>query len=198
MEGTQAFGALGKAIGDRLQAAGKKVPYLRGLEQASLEELKSLCASLATYGGTALFHMQGVTPEAGQVCCPPVTITIGQADLEQAVESLTTPTRRRWILSAWAARTSRYTRSSGWHSCCKVSQVRGEFWITTARPIKQIADRMGYTAGHRSQRGQVRRRYLLRGRPDPGTLPRHGDRQRQSLLLCQLKTPLQNAVQTVR
>ena len=24
-------------------------------------------------------------------------------------------------------------------------QVRREFWITTARPIKQIADRMGYT-----------------------------------------------------
>lgn len=24
-------------------------------------------------------------------------------------------------------------------------QVRGEFWITTARPIKQIADRIGYT-----------------------------------------------------
>ena len=67
VEGTQAFGALGKAIGDRLQAPGRRCLTSAGIEQASLEELKALCASLATYGGTALFHMQGVTPEAGQV-----------------------------------------------------------------------------------------------------------------------------------
>jgi len=59
--GTHYFGALGKAIGDRLQGKGQ-VAYVRGVTSANLEELKSFCASLATYGGAALFHMQGVTP----------------------------------------------------------------------------------------------------------------------------------------
>ena len=46
------FGALGKAIGDRLQAQGvRPVPYISGIEEASLENLKSFCASIATYGG---------------------------------------------------------------------------------------------------------------------------------------------------
>ena len=45
----------------------KKVPYIRGVPGASLEELKSFCASLATYGGVALFHMEGITPEVCRV-----------------------------------------------------------------------------------------------------------------------------------
>ena len=63
LEGTHDFGALGKAIGEQMQVAGQQsVPYIWGIERASLEELKSFCASLATYGGAALFHMPGRHP----------------------------------------------------------------------------------------------------------------------------------------
>ena len=41
----------------------KKIPYIKGVSSATVEELKSFCASVATYGGTALFHMEGITPE---------------------------------------------------------------------------------------------------------------------------------------
>jgi predicted aconitase len=145
VEGTQAFGALGKAIGDRLQAAGKKVPYLRGVEQASLEELKALCASLATYGGTALFHLQGLTPEAGQVTLPADAISIQPADLEQAVDSLNDadPDEVDFVSLGCPHLSLREVRRLA--ELLQGRQVRGEFWITTARPIKQIADRMGYT-----------------------------------------------------
>jgi len=145
MEGTHAFGALGKAIGDRLQASGKKVPYLRGIEQASLEELKALCASLATYGGTALFHMQGITPEAGQVTQPTDAISIRQADLKQAIESLNDadPDEVDFVSLGCPHLSLREVRRLA--ELLQGRQVRGEFWITTARPIKQMADRMGYT-----------------------------------------------------
>ena len=69
LEGTSDFGALGKVIGEHIQAS-KSVPYILGIKSATLEELKSLCASLATYGGAALFHMAGITPEAGQYTPP--------------------------------------------------------------------------------------------------------------------------------
>ncbi len=143
--GSQAFGALGKAVGDRLQAAGKKVPYLRGLEQASLEELKALCASLATFGGTALFHMQGVTPEAAQMALPADSIPIGPADLEQALESLNDadPAEVDFVSLGCPHLSLREVRRLA--ELLQGRQVRGEFWITTARPIKQIADRIGYT-----------------------------------------------------
>jgi predicted aconitase len=145
VEGTQAFGALGKAIGDRLQAAGKKVPYLRGVEQASLEELKALCASLATYGGTALFHLQGLTPEAGQVTLPADAISIQPADLEQAVDSLNDAEPDEVDFVSLGCPHLSLSEVSRLAELLQGRQVRGEFWITTARPIKQIADRMGYT-----------------------------------------------------
>jgi predicted aconitase len=145
MEGTHAFGALGKATGDRLQAAGKKVPYIQGVEQASLEELKALCASLATFGGTALFHMQGITPEAGQVRQPTDAISIRQADLEQAIESLNDadPDEVDFVSLGCPHLSLREVMRLA--ELLQGRQVRGEFWITTARPIKQMADRMGYT-----------------------------------------------------
>jgi predicted aconitase len=145
VEGTQAFGALGKAIGDRLQAAGKKVPYLRGLEQASLEELKALCASLATFGGTALFHMQGVTPEAGLVTPPDEAISIQPADLQQAVESLNDADPAEVDFVSLGCPHLSLREVARLAELLQGRQVRGEFWITTARPIKQIADRVGYT-----------------------------------------------------
>ncbi len=145
MDGTQAFGALGKAIGDRLQATGKKVPYMQGIEQASLEELKALCASLATYGGTALFHMQGITPEAGLVALPADVITLGPADLEQAVESLNDAGPDEVDFVSLGCPHLSLREIAHLAELLQGRQVRGEFWITTARPIKQIADRMGYT-----------------------------------------------------
>jgi phosphomecalonate degydratase large subunit len=145
VEGTQAFGALGKAIGDRLQAAGKRVPYMRGLQQASLEELKALCASLATYGGTALFHMQGITPEAGQVALPGEAIAIKTSNLEQAVESLNDASPGEVDFVSLGCPHLSLREVARLAELLQGRQVRGEFWITTARPIKQIADRMGYT-----------------------------------------------------
>ncbi len=66
---TSEFGGLGKLIGEHIQAS-KAIAYITGIQSATLENLKSLCASLATYGGAALFHMQGVTPEASSFTAP--------------------------------------------------------------------------------------------------------------------------------
>src|SRR5512135_2573735 len=57
LEQTLDFGALGKAIGKRLEANGKKpVAYIRGIPAATVDQLKSFCASVATYGGLSMFH----------------------------------------------------------------------------------------------------------------------------------------------
>jgi predicted aconitase len=141
-----AFGVLGKAIGQKLEAyAEKPVAYIRGVGQASLEELKSFCASLATYGGAALFHMEDVTPEAGLFTPPQKTIRISREDLHTARLSMidALPEELDFIsLGCPHLSISEIARLSGLLQGKKVTR---EFWITTARPTRQLADQMGYT-----------------------------------------------------
>jgi hypothetical protein len=142
---THHFGALGKVIGEALQAAGKKVPYIQGVGQATLEELKSLCASLATYGGAAMFHMQGVTPQASLVQPPGISILITQADLEGAIQSMNDAASEEIDFVSLGCPHLSIQEIARIAELLEGKKVTKEFWITTARPTKQIADRMGYT-----------------------------------------------------
>ncbi|MBN1148356.1 MAG: aconitase X catalytic domain-containing protein [Anaerolineales bacterium] len=145
-EGTSQFGALGKVIGEQLQAARlKPVPYIQGVAGASLEELKSFCASLATYGGAALFHMQGVTPEAALVVPPLENLVVGQADLERAIASLNDAAPDEVDFVSLGCPHLSIREIAHLAQLLAGKKVAREFWITTARPTKQIADRMGYT-----------------------------------------------------
>jgi len=141
------FGALGKVIGVHLQSrADISVPYIRGVKGATLESLKSFCASLATYGGTALFHMEGITPEAGQFGPPSDAISISSGDIESAKSEMTDgDVGSSDFVSLGCPHLSikEITRIA---ELLEGKRVVKEFWITTARPTKQIADRMGYSA----------------------------------------------------
>jgi hypothetical protein len=145
--GSSDFGALGKAIGERLLRAGKQaLPYITGVEQARLEELKSFCASLATYGGAAMFHMPGVTPEASAVEPPGEQIYITSADLEAAHRSLNDAAGEEVDFVTLGCPHLSIREIARLAELLRGRQVTKEFWITTARATKHIADRMGYTA----------------------------------------------------
>lgn len=140
------FGALGKLIGQKLEAAGgRRVPYIRGLSHASLEELKSFCASLATYGGVALFHMENITPQASQYSPPTETIELSPAELEAAYHSLTDAGDEPVDFVSLGCPHLSIQEIARIAQLLRGRQVQKEFWITTARPTKQIADQMGYT-----------------------------------------------------
>jgi predicted aconitase len=140
------FGALGRVIGQRLEAAGgKRVPYLRGIPRASLEELKSFCASLATYGGVALFHMEGTTPEAGLHRPPAETVAITRAEIDAAAQELNDAVREEVDFVSLGCPHLTIREIARIAGLLEGKQVHKEFWITTARPTKQIADQMGYT-----------------------------------------------------
>lgn len=144
---TSDFGVLGVAIGERVQGiTGNRVLFIQGIEATSVENLKSFSASAATYGGVALFHMQGITPEAAQLTPPQDGFSITTADLERARESL---------IDASAAEVDFVSLGCPHLSIKEIARiaellegktVTKEFWITTARPTKKIADMMGYTA----------------------------------------------------
>ncbi len=141
------FGALGKAIGENLESMGKKkISYIRGIETASVENLKSFCASIATFGGVALFHMEGITPESAQVNIPKDGFNISPLDIQRARQSMIESTSEEVDFVSLGCPHLSIKEIARIAELLSGKQVTKEFWITTARPMKQIADRMGYTA----------------------------------------------------
>lgn len=146
-EGSVDFGALGKAIGKRLESAGKdRLPYITGLPQASMENLKAFCASIATYGGVAMFHWEGVTPEAASVSRPRDGFTVSQADLDDTLAAMSDVEPGEVDFVSLGCPHLSIAEIARIAMLLKGKKVKKTFWITTARPTKHIADRMGYTA----------------------------------------------------
>ncbi|MHA1458283.1 MAG: aconitase X [Promethearchaeota archaeon] len=145
VNGTDEFGVLGKIIGDKLVELGKKIPYITGIPSATVEELKSFCASVATYGGTALFHMEGITPEYNKYPKPnDVKFEINQDNLDSARAELIDKDIEIDFVSIGCPHASIH-EISNLAKLLEGKNVKKEFWITTARPTKRIADEAGYT-----------------------------------------------------
>lgn len=138
------FGALGMVIGNHIQAS-KAVPYIQGVQTATLENLKSFCASLATFGGAALFHMQDITPEAASFTHPDQIVNINQAKLEAAIHSLSDAGEAELDFVSLGCPHLSIHEIEQIARLLEGRQVKKEFWITTARATKQIADQLGYT-----------------------------------------------------
>ena len=147
MLGNTDFGALGKVIGGKVQTGSMgRVPYITGITEASLENLKSFCASIATYGGVALFHIPGITPEAAQVSAPDEILQVTRFDLEEAKKALTSAEAAEVDFISLGCPHLTLREIQRIAELLEGKQVTKEFWITTSRPVKGMADRMGYTA----------------------------------------------------
>jgi len=140
------WGAFGKCLGLRIEASGKKhIPFITGIENASLEHLKSFCASLATYGGAALFHMPGITPEAASFAPPAEEITITQSEIDETIQSMSDADSAEVDFVSLGCPHLSIHEIARLAELLRGKQVKKTFWITTARPVKQMADRMGLT-----------------------------------------------------
>ena len=142
--GTAQYGVLGKAIGDQLDRMGKKIPYITGISSATVEELKSFCASIATYGGTALFHMEDITPEARLYPKPEDKVVINKDIMDKSKAELTDPDIEIDFVSIGCPHASIH-EISNLAKLLKGKNVTKEFWVTTGRPTKRLADEAGYT-----------------------------------------------------
>ncbi len=146
VQGTHEFGALGRAIGKTLESSRRKTPFITGVESATLEELKSFCASLATYGGAALFHMPGITPEAGSFQPPQEGFAIDRASLDESLAALSDAGEGEVDFVSLGCPHLSIAEIAHLAELLRGKQVRKEFWITTSRPVREMAERMGYAA----------------------------------------------------
>ncbi len=137
------WGSLGYCIGKKV---GNKIPYITGVKDADLDELKSFCASVVTYGSKPLFFMKGITPGFEKHQLPKEKIIIEDRDIKEAYESIDDDVDAIDFVCIGCphcsikevAEVARLLKNRSVSS-------NTEFWVATSRLMKQLADKRGYT-----------------------------------------------------
>jgi predicted aconitase len=137
------WGALGYAIGKK---AENKIPYITGIKAAELDELKSFCASVVTYGAKPLFYAKSITPGAELQTQPKETLSIEQSDIKNAYDNINDEVSDIELVCVGCPHCSI-------NEIAKVAELlKGkkvaegtEFWVATSRTAKQLADKREYT-----------------------------------------------------
>ena len=137
------WGALGYSIGKK---AENKIPYITGIKDADLDELKSFCASVVTYGSKPLFYMQGITPASENHQPPKEKITITDEDIKEAYESINDEVTDIDLVCIGCPHCS-IKEVAEIAELLKNRRISSntEFWVACSRLMKQIADQRGYT-----------------------------------------------------
>lgn len=130
------FSALGYAIGKKIE---NKIPYIVGLKNANTDQLKIFSASIATYGGTALFHIAGITPNKTSV--PKGKVEITQINIENAKKALNDECDVDFIALGCPHASIEELKEIA--DLLKGKKVKITTWISTARKIKQEAEKLG-------------------------------------------------------
>ena len=137
---TDDFGLLGHVIGER---TGKTIPYITGIDYATTEQLKSFCASVATYGGVAIFHMEGITPNRTTI--PEKSEVITREDLNGARTELDDEKAEIDFISVGCPHASIKEIATIAEMLDGKQVTDGKtVWITTAKPTKDLAIKMGF------------------------------------------------------
>jgi predicted aconitase len=137
------WGALGYSVGKK---AENKIPYITGIKDAELDELKSFCASVVTYGSKPLFYMKDITPGAERYQLPKEKVTVEDGDIKEAYENINDDVIDIELVCIGCPHCSikEIAEIAELLKGKKVSP-NTEFWVATSRSAKQLADARGYT-----------------------------------------------------
>ena len=134
------FGALGWYIGKQVK---NKIPYFTGIKDANTDQLKSLGASMAASGAVALYHVEGLTPEADLVKTKGLeTINVGKKELKETYEKLNTGNKPDIII--FGCPHASLNEISYLADKLLGKKLKKPVWICTSRMLKEAAERMGY------------------------------------------------------
>ena len=152
---TMGYSALGYLTGRRL---GTTVPYFRGLGEPSLGSKKALGAACATSGGIALWHGEGVTPEAAEMRAHLdglEVVTVEQSDIDEEVARLTKPLDDPII--ALGCPHSSLGEMEEIAGLVRGRDFGGRLWVFTSRGAYAEAERAGHVRAIEEAGGRVYR-----------------------------------------
>jgi len=135
------FGALGYHVGKIVKDG---IPYFNGIKHADVDQLKALGAAMAASGAVALYHMEGMTPEAGQFSTDGLeVIEVGEKEIHETYKALNTGEDPDIIILGCPHASLKEIATLA----CKLEgkRLRKPLWICTSRVTKEAATRMGFT-----------------------------------------------------
>jgi predicted aconitase len=134
------FGALGYYVGKQVK---NKIPYFTGIKDANTDQLKALGAAMAASGAVALYHIEGLTPEADLVEKKGLeTISVGKNEIRQTYEALNTGKEPDIVIFGCPHASLR--EISALAERLEGKRLKKPVWICTSRMVKEAAERMGY------------------------------------------------------
>jgi predicted aconitase len=135
------FGALGYFVGKQVK---NKIPYFTGIPDVNTDYFKALGAAMAASGAVALYHVEGLTPEADLVEKDNLeTIHVSQKDLDETYDTLNKGTKPDIIILGCPHASLREIATLS--EQVKGKQLKKPVWICTSRMMKEASDRMGFT-----------------------------------------------------
>jgi predicted aconitase len=153
LETVMDYSALGYITGKSL---GTTVPYFKGIGRPSLESKKALGAACATSGGIALWHGEGVTPEAETMkdhLKGLEQLIVTARDIKEAVARLTEPLEDPII--ALGCPHSSLVELGEIADLVGGRDFGGRLWIFTSRGVYSQAEEAGHVEAIRAAGGRV-------------------------------------------
>jgi len=135
------FSALGYYVGERVKGG---VPYFRGINRADIDELKALGAAMAASGSVALYHVQGITPEARIMDDKGLdVIGVGRHELEEIYTRLNSAQDPDYIVLGCPHASLKEIVAVA--RILRDKKLKIPLWVCTSRTTKQSAIAMGLT-----------------------------------------------------
>ena len=140
LEFSSDFGALGYHVGKLVK---NKIPYFIGIKDANTDQLKALGAAMAASGAVALYHAEGLTPEAGLVKKEGLeTINVGKKEIREVYEKLNSGKEPDIVILGCPHASLREISTLA--DKLKGKHLKKPVWICTSRVMKEAAERMGF------------------------------------------------------
>jgi predicted aconitase len=134
------FGALGWYVGKQVK---NNIPYFTGIKDANTDQLKALGAAMAASGAVALYHVEGLTPEADLVEKKGLEkISVGKSEIKETYKTLNTGKKPDIVIFGCPHASLR--EISALADKLNGKHLKKPVWICTSRMVKEAAERMGY------------------------------------------------------
>ncbi|MEM2192107.1 MAG: aconitase X catalytic domain-containing protein [Candidatus Hadarchaeales archaeon] len=145
------FGALGYHVGKIVKDG---IPYFRGIKEADVDQLKALGAAMAASGAVALYHVEGITPEAALFNPSGLEkIEVTGREIKEAYEKLNTGDEPDIIiLGCPHASLKEISKIAG---MLEGKKLKKPLWVCTARATKDAATRLGLVQKIEAAGGKV-------------------------------------------
>ncbi len=136
------FGALGYWTGSQIK---NSVPLFTGIKEASNDELKQLGASAAASGAVALYHIEGITPEAkiGEVLVDDYEELVFEEKDKNIIKERVGWNETEIDLVVFGCPHASLEELRYIAQKIKGKKLKAELWITTSKAVKALAQRAG-------------------------------------------------------